>query len=194
MATVRYGQGDGQARPSQIRRRGPNAGCERAAGHQSVAVIDEVTEAGGPALRVDAGRFGEVVAVPLAHPVEVAPLAARGVVVVAFDDVAHDLDAGRRAPQPALLRGEDAVAVEVDASVPGWQEGSQRGEGAGVRPRGVRRGSYRQRGERDDQRARGHDLPDRGCRSNHTFHRAPIPEIVPSGGPSRAATAPRGAR
>ena len=79
-----------------------------------------------PARRIDPGRQRQVVAVPLAHPVEVAALVARRVVGLVLDDVAHDLDAGGRAPQPRALRREHAVAVERDATRPCRQLGSRR--------------------------------------------------------------------
>ena len=89
-----------QVRPPHAFHGRPQGPIEGPAGQEPVAIVNEMAQSRRPADRVNARGLRKVVPVPLAHPVEVASLAAVLWSVVALDDVPHDLDAGRRAPQP----------------------------------------------------------------------------------------------
>ena len=121
VVAVRDCQGDREIGHAQPRDGRPQRGIEGPTRHQPVAVIDEVTQAGGPAGGINARGQRQVVAVVGAHPVEVTPLAARAVVGLPIDDVAHDLDAGGCAPQPRPLGREHAWTIEVHAAGPSRQ-------------------------------------------------------------------------
>ena len=152
MIAARDGQRHGQVGQPDACDGEPDRAEERGARRQPVAVVDEVAQAGRPALRVDTGRQRQRVPISRAHPREVATLGGPAVVLAVVLDVAHDLDVGGRAPQPRLLGREDARAVQVDAAGPCREggDGARRGNFAGAgRSGGERTG---RRSERDRER------------------------------------------
>ena len=167
VVTVRDGQRDRQVRQSQPLDGRSQRRIEGPARDQPVAVVDEVTQTGGPAGRIHARGQREVVAVVPAHPVEVATLVGRAVVGLPIDDVAHDLDAGRRAPQPRLLGRERSVAVEVDAAGPGGQvRRSRLGRPAWADRATPRRDRARRAGRRASESGAACEMPSRSSCPN----------------------------
>ena len=122
---------------------------------------------------------------------------------LALDDVAHDLDAGGGAPQPALLGREDPRAIEVDAAVPGRERGLDRRRGRRPADRDAERDEQRERRvvrvdagrhatilpQVDGSRHRPADRPDR---SASLRCRSPGPRAARSAaGSRRSRSAPR---
>ena len=170
MVAVRHGQCYRQVQLAHARDGESQRAHERVGRDEPIADVNEPLQAHRPALGIDPRRARQAVAVAVAHPLEVQALVRAAVIGTVVLDVAHDLGAGGRAPQPRLLRGEHARLVEIDAATPG----GERGIG------GRRRGCPTDRDEeRDDQ---PEDRPEASIRSGHgsilphiagSRHRAP---------------------
>ena len=171
MGSPTHGDPDRQARPPQARDGRSEGRIERPTCDHPVAGVDEAPQAGRPADGIDAVRLRDVVAVPVAHVVEVPRLGRPTVIGRPPDDVAHDLDVGRRAPQPGPLGAERARPIQVDAAGPGGcirrRDGSERRCAGAEQDNGGDGGKEPAAQARRGRSARHHLIVARSGRSRH---------------------------